>query len=95
MDTQTPVQKEKKVKDTILDTIKNVISLLVDTEFQIGSRNNHEETGIVICVKAEKKDFGKVVGKEGHTAESIRDILSSVGAKHGFRIQLEVQEKEV
>jgi hypothetical protein len=94
METQTPVQKEKKAKETVEATIRNIVSLLVDKEFQIFSRDNHENNGIVLTVKAEKKDYGKVVGKEGHTANSIRNILSSVGAKHGFRIQLEVQEKE-
>lgn len=94
MDTQQqPVDKEKKVKETVMRLITDVVSILVDNRFEMISRPHHEDqNGIVLTVKAEKKDVGKVVGKGGHTAESIRNILSSVGAKHGFRIQFEVQE---
>ena len=43
-------------------------------------------------LKVAPDDLGKVIGKQGRTARSIRTILSSAGAKSSKRIVFEIIE---
>jgi predicted RNA-binding protein YlqC (UPF0109 family) len=44
----------------------------------------------VIELRVAKEDVGKVIGKEGRTAQSMRAILSAVSAKLGRRAHLDI-----
>jgi predicted RNA-binding protein YlqC (UPF0109 family) len=37
-----------------------------------------------------KEDVGRVIGKQGQTAQSIRTILSAVGARNNRKVVLEI-----
>jgi uncharacterized protein len=47
-----------------------------------------EETFFRICVAA--GDRGKVIGRQGHTARSLRTILTGLSKERGVRCRLEV-----
>lgn len=51
-----------------------------------------EEKKIVLSLKVKAEDIGKVIGKQGKTAQSIRTLLTAVAAKEGKRAILEIQE---
>lgn len=51
-----------------------------------------EEKKIVLSLKVNPEDIGKVIGKQGKTAQSIRTLLTAVAAKEGKRAILEIQE---
>lgn len=51
-----------------------------------------EEKKIVLSLKVKPEDIGKVIGKQGKTAQSIRILLTAVAAKEGKRAILEIQE---
>ena len=44
----------------------------------------------VIELRVAKEDVGKVIGKEGRTAQSMRAILTAVSAKLGRRAHLDI-----
>jgi predicted RNA-binding protein YlqC (UPF0109 family) len=46
----------------------------------------------VIELKVAKEDFGKVIGKQGRTAQAIRTILGAASKKIGKRFVLELLE---
>jgi hypothetical protein len=46
----------------------------------------------VIELRVAKEDIGKVIGKQGHTAQAIRTILSAASAKLKKRSVLEILE---
>lgn len=52
--------------------------------------DNDETT--VLELKVAPDDLGKVIGKQGRTARSIRTILSSAGTKVSKRIVFEIIE---
>ncbi|MBO5754026.1 MAG: KH domain-containing protein [Proteobacteria bacterium] len=37
-------------------------------------------------------DFGKVIGKNGRTADAMRTIVSAAAAKHGVKCKLDIVE---
>jgi predicted RNA-binding protein YlqC (UPF0109 family) len=51
-----------------------------------------EEKKIVFTLKVKAEDVGKVIGKQGKTAQSIRTLLTAIAAKEGKRAILEIQE---
>lgn len=47
---------------------------------------------VVLELKVGGGDLGKVIGKQGRTARSIRTVLSAAGMKAGKRVVLEILE---
>ncbi|MGD9194072.1 MAG: KH domain-containing protein [Desulfobacterales bacterium] len=47
---------------------------------------------LVLELKVAKQDMGKVIGKQGRTAQAIRTILSAASGKIKKRIVLEILE---
>ena len=48
------------------------------------------EHNSVIELRVAKDDIGKVIGKEGRTAQSMRTILTAVSTKLGRRAHLDI-----
>ena len=46
----------------------------------------------VVELKVARKDIGKIIGKQGRTAQAIRIILSAAGLKLKMRSTLEIIE---
>ena len=44
----------------------------------------------IIELKVAKEDIGKVIGRQGKTAEAIRTILSCAAAKHNKRYNFQI-----
>jgi predicted RNA-binding protein YlqC (UPF0109 family) len=51
-----------------------------------------EEKKIVLSLKVEANDIGKVIGKQGKTAQAIRTLLTAISAKEGKRAVLEIED---
>ena len=55
------------------------------TVAEVGSDNN-----TVIELRVAKDDIGKVIGKEGRTAQSMRTLLTALAQKVGRRAHLDI-----
>jgi len=71
--------------------IENVAKALVDAPDEVVVTSKEGETTI-IELKVAPGDLGKVIGKQGRTARSIRTILGAAGSKVNRRFQLEILE---
>jgi len=74
------------------DLIKYIAQALVDYPEQVEVSEVQGEQTSVIELKVAKDDLGKVIGKQGRTARSIRTILSAASAKIKKRSVLEIIE---
>ena len=73
----------------ILETI--ILSLVEDkSAVQIEEKNN--EKSITFEVKVAEKDMGKVIGKEGKIAKSIRTVMKAVAGKERKKVSIEFVE---
>ncbi len=52
--------------------------------------NVPEEKKIVLSLKVQSDDVGKVIGKQGKTAQTMRTLLTAIAAKEGKRAILEI-----
>ncbi len=48
----------------------------------------------ILELRVAKEDVGRVIGKQGHTAESLRIILSAVATRNHRKVQLEIIDRE-
>lgn len=49
-----------------------------------------DEQGILLHVTVEPSDMGRVIGKKGAIAASIRTLLHALGSKHDMRYSMKV-----
>ncbi len=72
------------------ELIKYIAQALVDHPEQVSVRDITGEHTIMIELKVAKEDMGKVIGKQGRTAQALRTILNAVSGKEKKRITLEI-----
>ncbi|HUN53949.1 MAG TPA: KH domain-containing protein [Smithella sp.] len=72
--------------------IKHIVQSLVDHPDKVEANEIIGEKAYVIELRVAKEDLGKVIGKQGRTAQSIRTLLSSVSSKMHKRAILEIIE---
>ncbi|NTU69884.1 KH domain-containing protein [bacterium] len=71
-----------------------VVKTLVDNPDKVETSRTIDERGVLIELKVDPSDMGKIIGKEGKTAKSIRTLLRVVGAKNDARVNLKIVEPE-
>jgi len=49
-----------------------------------------DESTIVLNLKVDNSDIGKVIGKHGRNVSAMRTLLTAVGAKGGYRATLQI-----
>jgi predicted RNA-binding protein YlqC (UPF0109 family) len=72
------------------DLIHAIAVELVDHPDQVQVTEITRENNTVLELRVAREDVGKVIGKEGRTAQSMRTILSAVSTKLGRRAQLDI-----
>jgi predicted RNA-binding protein YlqC (UPF0109 family) len=63
---------------------------LVDHPDEVEVREVSGDHNSVIELRVAKDDIGKVIGKEGRTAQSMRTILTALSTKLGRRAHLDI-----
>lgn len=74
------------------NVLEMIISNLVDNKNEISIEEIVNERTVDFKVKVSSDDMGKVIGKQGRVAKSIRTVMKSVGAKKGKRVNVEFVE---
>ena len=74
------------------ELIHLIVSSLVDGPDQISVNAIDESDRTTFELRVASEDLGKVIGKQGRTARSIRALLDSAGDKQGKRFVLEILE---
>lgn len=75
------------------EILETIIKSLVENPSMVQITEKVEEKQITLSVKVEEKDMGKVIGKQGRIAKSIRTIMKSIGGKEYRRINVEFIEE--
>ena len=50
--------------------------------------------GVLLTLDIHAEDMGKIIGRQGATAKSIRTLLRVVGMKNSARVNLKINEPE-
>jgi hypothetical protein len=74
------------------ELVEDIAKALVDIPEEVSVREVHGEQVTVLELKVAPSDLGKVIGKQGRTARSVRTILGAAGMKLNRRFTLEILE---
>ena len=55
---------------------------------------SREENTSVLELRVAKEDLGRIIGKQGRTAKSIRAVLSAAAARSNRKVVLEIVEEK-
>lgn len=72
--------------------IEYLVKNLVDNPTNVDVRCIEAEKGIVVEVRVDPADVGKVVGRKGMTIKALRTIAMMVCARLGRRVRVELVE---
>ena len=74
------------------ELIEYIAKALVDNPDEVKVTEIEGEKTSVIELSVAKEDLGKIIGKQGRTARSMRTILSAASTKNNKRAVLEILE---
>lgn len=72
--------------------VEDIAKALVDIPEEVSVREVQGEQVTILELKVAPSDLGKVIGKQGRTARSVRTILGAAGMKLNRRFTLEILE---
>ncbi|MBZ5694231.1 MAG: KH domain-containing protein [Acidobacteriia bacterium] len=74
------------------DLVESIAKALVDHPDQVQVNAVEGEQVTVLELRVHPEDLGKVIGRQGRTAKSIRTLLGAAGMKLKKRFTLEILE---
>jgi predicted RNA-binding protein YlqC (UPF0109 family) len=72
------------------ELISTIAQALVDEPDAVDVHEVEGDHNCLIELKVAKNDIGKVIGKDGRTAQSMRALLSAASTKIGRRAHLDI-----
>ena len=74
----------------MLELVKYIATSLVDKPEAIDVREVENEENIVIELRVDPEDMGKVIGKQGRIAKAIRTVVKAASAKSPKPVFVEI-----
>jgi predicted RNA-binding protein YlqC (UPF0109 family) len=74
--------------------VEYVVKALVSNPDAVVVKRSVDDMGVLLELTVDPADMGKVIGKAGATAKSIRTLLRVLGAKNDARVNLKIVEPE-
>ena len=74
----------------MLEMVKYIATSLVDKPEAIDVREVENEENIVIELRVDPEDMGKVIGKQGRIAKAIRTVVKAASAKSPKPVFVEI-----
>jgi hypothetical protein len=76
------------------EMVIQIARALVDLPDTVEVEAQKSEHSTALRLRVDPSDIGKVIGKQGRTARSIRTILGAVSMKHHHRYTLDILEEK-
>jgi len=76
------------------ELVREIARALVDEPDAVEVESVSRDENTVLRLKVAPQDVGKVIGKQGRTARSVRTILGAVSMKVHHRYTLDILEEE-
>jgi hypothetical protein len=71
------------------DVLETIIEGLVDNKEAVEVKEHEDEKSVVFEVKVAEEDFGKIIGRQGRIARSIRTVLKAVAGREHKKVSIE------
>jgi uncharacterized protein len=87
----TDVSTRDQLALSMIELVASMARALVDFPDQVSVEAAAENEGTVLLLRVAPADLGKVIGKQGRTARSMRTILGAASMKAQHRFALDIQ----
>jgi uncharacterized protein len=67
---------------------------LVNHPDAVEVKETQSDTASILELKVAKEDLGRIIGKQGRTAKSIRTILNAAASRANRKVVLEIVEEQ-
>ncbi len=74
--------------------VEFVVGKLVDHPDQVSVKRTEDDRGVLLELSVAPDDLGRVIGRRGATAQSLRNILRALGAKNDARYNLKIVDTD-
>ena len=93
MGAETDARMEEK-QDDMQELVTEIARALVDEPSAVIVDAVERDENTILRLRVAPGDVGKVIGKQGRTARSMRTILGAVSMKHHHRYTLDILEED-
>lgn len=76
------------------DFVEYVVKSLVSKPDAVEINRTIDEKGVLLELTVDPEDLGRVIGKRGGTAQSIRTLLRALGTKNDARYNLKIVDTD-
>ncbi len=76
----------------MLELVKYIVEQLVDDKQAVNITTQVADGVETVSIRVAENDIGKVIGKQGKIAMSIRTLAKAVGMKEGKRYNIEIED---
>ena len=76
------------------DFVEYVVKSLVSKPDEVKIDRTIDEKGVLLELTVDPEDLGRVIGKRGGTAQSIRTLLRALGTKNDARYNLKIVDTD-
>jgi predicted RNA-binding protein YlqC (UPF0109 family) len=89
---EMPTLEKSEAIENARSLVLAIAQALVNEQARVQVETISDSTGVTLRLTVAQGDIGKVIGKEGRTARSIRTILSAASMKAQERMTLDIRE---
>ncbi|WP_297811194.1 KH domain-containing protein [uncultured Finegoldia sp.] len=72
--------------------VKTIATALVDNKEAVEVTSRQDKHTVIIEVRADSNDLGKIIGKEGKIAKAIRTITKAAAIKSGEKVVVDIMQ---
>jgi predicted RNA-binding protein YlqC (UPF0109 family) len=82
------------MNDTEQQFLEYIVKSLVEFPEAVKTSRTVDNLGVLVELVVAPADMGKIIGRDGHTAQAIRTIMKAFGKKHQANISVRIKEPE-
>lgn len=75
--------------------VEYIVKSLVEHPDDVSVEREIDEKGVLLTLTVNPEDLGRVIGRRGGTAQSIRTLLRALGTKNSARYNLKIVNNDV
>ena len=87
-------QHETAAPNSVVELVREIALALVDDPAAVDVQSVGRDDNTILELRVAPQDVGKVIGKQGRTARSVRTILGAVSMKLHHRYTLDILEED-
>ncbi len=76
------------------ELLEYIARRLVDKPDAVAVDVNLEDDDVILTLSVDEQDMGRVIGRDGRVANSIRSLLRVMGTRSGQHVELEITGNE-